>query len=69
MQTALARVRAHETVHAIDPEIPHGPEGTVMSKNLTSTALLAHHLSLDETTKARLREALLKGARARTPRS
>lgn len=57
---ALARVVAHETVHAIDPDIPHGPEGSVMSANLTSELLLGHRLSFHETTAARLLESLLR---------
>lgn len=56
---ALARVLAHETVHAIDPDIPHGPEGSVMSANLTSQLLLGHRLSLHRTTMEQLRESLL----------
>lgn len=55
---ALARVVAHETVHAIDPGIPHGPEGSVMSPNLTSELLLRHGLSLHETTATRLLQSL-----------
>jgi hypothetical protein len=65
---ALARVLAHETVHAIDPDIPHGSEGSVMSANLTSELLLGHRLTFDGTTKARLLESLLRPATARTPR-
>jgi hypothetical protein len=47
---ALARVLAHEFVHAIDPKIPHGPEGSLMSENLTRKLLLSHELSLHEST-------------------
>ena len=65
---ALARVLAHETVHAIDSNIPHGPEGSVMSANLTSELLLGHRVTFDGTTKARLLESLLRPATARTPR-
>jgi hypothetical protein len=61
-------VIAHETVHAIDPDIPHGPEGSVMSENLTSQLLLGHRLTFDETTKTRLLQSLLRPATARTPR-
>ncbi len=65
---ALGRVLAHEAVHAIDADIPHGPEGSVMSENLTSELLLGHRLAFDGTTKARLLESLLRPATARTPR-
>ena len=51
---ALARVLAHETVHAIDPDIPHGPEGSVMSDNLTLDLLLGHRLTFHESTTKRL---------------
>jgi len=57
---ALARVLAHEAVHALDPEIPHGPEGSVMSDNLTTGLLLGHRLSFHESTTKRLLESLLR---------
>jgi hypothetical protein len=52
---ALARVLAHETVHAIDPDIPHGPEGSVMSESLTRELLLGDRLLLHQSTANRLR--------------
>jgi hypothetical protein len=52
---ALGRVLAHETVHAIDGDIPHGPEGSVMSESLTRELLLRDRLLLHETTANRLR--------------
>jgi hypothetical protein len=55
---ALARVLAHEVVHAIDPGIPHGPDGSVMAANLTRALLLNHRLSFHETTTRRLLENL-----------
>jgi hypothetical protein len=55
---ALARVLAHETVHAIDPDIPHGPEGSVMSANLTTALLLGHRLSFHESTTKRFLDSL-----------
>jgi hypothetical protein len=64
---ALARVLAHEAVHAIDSDIPHGPEGSVMSANLTSEFLLGHRRSFDETTRKRLLESLFRPATARNP--
>jgi hypothetical protein len=57
---ALGRVLAHEAVHALDPEIPHGPEGSVMSDNLTTGLLLGHRLSFHESTTKRLLERLLR---------
>ena len=57
---ALARVLAHETVHVIDPDIPHGPEGSVMSENLTSAVLLGHRLAFHEDTARKLFERLLE---------
>ena len=60
---ALARVLAHETVHVIDPDIPHGPEGSVMSDNLTAGLLLGHRLSFHESTSKRLLERLLRPSR------
>jgi hypothetical protein len=65
---ALARVLAHETVHAIASDIPHGPEGSVMSANLTSAFLLGHRGSFDEMTRKRILESLLRPAKARNPR-
>jgi hypothetical protein len=47
---ALARVLAHETAHAIDSTIPHGPDGSVMTANLTSTLLLSERLRFHEST-------------------
>lgn len=71
---ALARVLAHETVHAIDPDIPHGPEGSVMNANLTSALLLGNRLSLHESTTTSLLKSLaasqhrrLKRGRSRAP--
>jgi hypothetical protein len=55
---ALARVLAHEIVHAIDPEIPHGPQGSVMSANLRRELLLDHRLSFHESTTRQLLESL-----------
>ena len=55
---ALARVLAHETVHAIDPDIPHGPEGSVMSANLSRELLLEHRLSFHESTTIQLLQTL-----------
>jgi hypothetical protein len=52
---ALGRVLAHETVHAIDGDIPHGPEGSLMSESLTRELLLGDRLLLDEATANRLR--------------
>jgi hypothetical protein len=52
---ALARVLAHETVHAIDADIPHGPDGSIMSENLSRKLLLGERLSIHETTANRLR--------------
>jgi hypothetical protein len=52
---ALGRVLAHETVHAIDGDIPHGPEGSVMSESLTRELLLRDRLLLHETTASLLR--------------
>jgi hypothetical protein len=48
-------VLAHETVHAIDGDIPHGPEGSLMSESLTRELLLGDRLLLDEATANRLR--------------
>ncbi|HJS75733.1 MAG TPA: hypothetical protein VJ921_15680, partial [Vicinamibacteria bacterium] len=62
LSRALARVLAHETVHAIDSDIPHGPEGSVMSENLTRKLLLGHRLTLHEVTVKRLLEGLLEPA-------
>ena len=57
---ALGRVLAHETVHAIDPEIAHGPEGSLMSENLTTEHLLSHRLALHPTTAKRLVDRLAR---------
>jgi hypothetical protein len=57
---ALARVLAHEIVHAIDPDIPHGPEGSVMSDNLTRGLLLGQRLSFHESTTKRLFEHFVR---------
>ncbi len=65
---ALARVLAHETVHAIDPDIPHGPEGSVMSANLTSELLLGHRFSFHESTATRLLQSLARPFQAATGR-
>lgn len=54
----LARVLAHGTVHAIASDIPHGPEGAVMTPSVTSELLLGHRLSLHESTTKRLLERL-----------
>jgi hypothetical protein len=59
---ALARVLAHETVHAIDGNIPHGPEGSLMSESLTRELLLGDRLLLHETTAERLRMSRRIGA-------
>ncbi len=59
---ALARVLAHETVHVIDPEIPHGPEGSIMSANLTRALLLDHRLSFHEATSTQLLQSLAQTA-------
>jgi hypothetical protein len=57
---ALAWVLAHEVVHAVDPDIPHGPEGSLMSENLTAPLLLGHRLVFHEDTARRLFERLVE---------
>ena len=55
---ALARVLAHEIIHAINPDIPHGPEGSLMTETLTRELLLQHRLSFHETTTRQLLQSL-----------
>ena len=48
---ALGRVAAHETVHALLPQLPHAASG-LMSERIDRTTLLAARMSVDEKTRA-----------------
>jgi hypothetical protein len=54
---ALGRVVAHELVHALDPELPHGPAG-LMSPTFNRKSLLASRLDLDHSSRDALRSGL-----------
>jgi hypothetical protein len=52
---ALGRVVAHEIAHAVDRDLPHGPEDSLMSELLTPRMLQQYRLNFDERTAERLR--------------
>lgn len=54
----LARVVAHEVVHAIDPELPHAEGVGLMNARLTPAMLRREKLSFSEATAKRLRRSL-----------
>jgi hypothetical protein len=58
---AVARVLAHELVHAAAPELPHA-EGGLLKARLTRRALLESHVSLDETVARALRAGIERWA-------
>jgi len=60
---ALARVVAHEVIHAMAPEEPHAKVG-LMSHSMTRAFLLGGNAPLD----ARCGQAFLNGLAARSPR-
>jgi len=61
---ALARVVAHEVIHAMAPEEPHAKAG-LMSHSMNRAFLLGDNAPLD----ARCGRAFLSGLAARTPRA
>jgi hypothetical protein len=56
---AVARVLAHELVHAAAPELPHAETG-LLKAHLTRRALMESNLSLDETAATALRAGILR---------